>query len=395
MKKWLLPAVSVILSAVLLSAACGQKPETPPTPPEEEMPPELSVTNGGYEGVDGGVPDLGAQVRLHTALQAEYLAEESAGSIKKYANGVNATEELDHRELSYPEPVSFTWEAEGAAADAVYTLRVGEGEEMRDALSFTTTETSLCVYNLKIATTYYWNVTAGNAESGKAIFTTEGQGPRNLYVDGVANVRDMGGWTTESGARIKQGLFYRCGRLNENYTGKTTITAAGIEEMRNVLNIRTELDFRGGANDPSEHGNITQSPLGADVAYYHIGMNWAGHLVDLNRPKLREIFEILSKEENYPIIFHCSIGTDRTGVVAFLVGALLGMSEEDLYRDYLFSNFAYIEGARELTTIKNTYVADVKGSEGTTLAEKARNYLVKTVRVPEAQLDEIVRILGE
>lgn len=373
----------------------GPQPSVPSTPAEPETP-ETPAVSGGYEGVDGGVsfrlPDLGKCVLLHTDLQKAYL-EDDYGAIRKYADGVNATEEVDHRELSAPLPVSFTWEAEGAA-DGEYVLRVGEGEEMQNVWSFTTTETSLEVYNLKLATTYYWSVTAGNAESGKASFTTEGQGPRNLYIEGVANVRDLGGWTTESGARVKQGLIYRCGRLNENYTGKTTIAEAGISAMLEKLQIRTEIDLRGGSGDPTEHGNITKSPLGEGVSYFHIGMNWQGSLMDMNRPKIRQVFEILSNESSYPLIFHCSIGTDRTGLIAFLVGGLLGVSEEDLYRDYLFSNFAYIEGSRELTAIKNSYVADIKGAAGSDLAEKVRNTLIDRLRVPEEQVDAVARILS-
>ncbi len=391
-----LKAVALLFVAVICLAACGEtEPELPSPPtPEEPSAPALS---GGYEGTDGEIafklPDLGENVVLHTQLQTAYLTNEKYEEIKKYADGVNKTDEEDHRELSHPQEVVFSWEAAGAAADAEYVLRVGEGEEMQNVWEFTTSETSFSVSNLKIATTYYWNISVGNVESGKAWFTTEGLGPRNLYVDGVANVRDLGGWQTESGVRVKQGLMYRCGRLNKNYSGEITVTNAGIDMLRNRLNIRAEIDLRGGSNDPSEYGNIEKSMLGDDIFYYHTGMNWEGSLIDLNRVKIRAVFALLADENNYPLIFHCSIGTDRTGVIAFLVGALLGVSEEDLYRDYLFSNFAYIEGARDLGTIRNTYVADIKGAAGSTLAEKTRTILLERLRVPEEQLQSIVRIM--
>ncbi len=397
MKKFLLAVSAATLIFAMLFSACA--PAADPVDPDQNDPPaDPPVLTGGYEGTDGGVsftlPALGESVALHTELQSAYLGEENAVVIGKYADGVNAGDGLDHRELSHPLPVTFTWEAAGISEGAEYLLRVGEGEEMQNVWSFSTTETSLAVYNLKLATTYYWSVEAEDTESGKAFFTTEGRGPRNLYVDGVANVRDLGGWLTESGGRFKQGLIYRCGRLNENYTGKTTITEAGKRTMLEELKIRTEIDLRGGKNDPSEHGNITQSPLGEGVAYHHLGMNWEGDMLTLNRAKLREIFTLLSDETNYPLIFHCSIGTDRTGLVAYLLGAIVGVRQEDLFRDYLFSNFAYIEGSRGITDIKNSYAADIDAAAGDTLAEKAKNYLTEKVRIPAEQIEEIVRILA-
>ena len=55
------------------------------------------------------------------------------------------------------------------------------------------------------------------------------------------------------------------------------------------------------------------------------------------RESLKKAFKVFTNRNNYPVIFHCAIGTDRTGVVAFYLNALLGLKDEDIYRDYLFS----------------------------------------------------------
>lgn len=363
--------------------------------PGEETPDPAPVLSGGYEGTSGGVsftlPDLGV-VSVHTELQASYLKAKAYAQVYKYADGINAGEGEDHRELSHPLPVSFTWEAAGADVSE-YTLSVSENEDMSDPWTYTTAECAMDVYNLKIGTTYYWTVAADGTESGKAFFTTEGTGPRNLYVDGVANVRDVGGYVTESGVRVRQGLLYRSGRYNENYGGKVTITEKGKATLLGELGVKTEIDLRGGANDPSEslHG---ETALGGAVTYLHVGMNWAGNIYQLNPDEIRTIFAVLSDRQSYPIVFHCSIGTDRTGLIAYLVNSLLGVPEESLYRDYLFSNFAYIEGTRDLSGILKAgtgYVSTIKGFEGKTLSEKTANAL-KAVGVTQEELDEIVKI---
>ena len=44
-------------------------------------------------------------------------------------------------------------------------------------------------------------------------------------------------------------------------------------------------------------------------------------------------------EKNYPIGFHCIAGADRTGSLAYLLEALLGVSDEDLVLDWELTAF--------------------------------------------------------
>ena len=43
---------------------------------------------------------------------------------------------------------------------------------------------------------------------------------------------------------------------------------------------------------------------------------------------------VLANSDNYPIVFHCIHGRDRTGTLAFIINGLLGVSEEDLKKDF-------------------------------------------------------------
>ena len=143
-----------------------------------------------------------------------------------------------------------------------------------------------------------------------------------------------------------------------------------------------------------EAGGITSSPLGEDVNYFSCPLEWdTGNYITDNIPAVQEFFHIISNEENYPLIFHCNIGTDRTGLFAFLINGLLGVSEEDLYRDYLFSNFANINGSRSLDNIRNKYLSTVFGCDGETLAEKIENCLLTVAGVPMSEIDAVKMIL--
>lgn len=321
----------------------------------------------------------------HTKNQASYL-NKPLSLFVLYANGL--------KEKSRPEPVEFVWQYNGGE-DAEYIIKLSENENMENSVEYTSASESLSVYNLKLDTVYYWTVSVGDEESSVSKFTTDSTPPRNIYVDGVTNVRDLGGWECENGTRTKQGLIFRCGRLNESSaeTPNIEITDSGKRTMLVDLGIKSELDVRKTAD--GETGAISSSPLGESVKYYSCPMEWEGNTFLDNRKELLKVFEILSEEDNYPLIFHCNIGTDRTGMIAYLINALLGVPEESLYRDYLYSNFGNIGGTRTLKNVKSSgYYKAIQAAEGNTLSEKTYNCLVD-FGVPSEQLDFIISILSE
>ena len=141
------------------------------------------------------------------------------------------------------------------------------------------------------------------------------------------------------------------------------------------------------------NGGITNSPLGDEINYFPFTMKSGGNYLTLNKGRLKDVFAVLGNESNYPIVIHCSIGTDRTGVICFLVNGLLGVSEEDLYKDYLFSNFGNIYGVRTTSAIKD-YLKQINYASGDTLEEKFYNYLVNN-GVNEEDLKTIIKIMKE
>lgn len=324
-------------------------------------------------------------INIHTKKQESYLNSSSSLAFL-YASG--------KEENSKPVSVEFLL-SDNKNARGEYVLNISENSDMSDAVSYSSSSSGISVSNFKIDTTYYWTVTE-NGVTGKVMqFETEGDCPRNMDVDGVTNVRDLGGWETESGARTKQGLIYRCGRLNESSAPSVNIeiTDKGIKTMRDELGIKSEIDLR--KVDDGETGQITSSPLGTDINYYNCPMEWDGNMFEDNKEQILNVFSILSKPENYPLIFHCNIGTDRTGMISFLANALLGVCEEDLYKDYLFSNLGTIGGTRKKSGITDSgYYKAIMEAEGNTLSEKTYNCLLN-FGVPKAQLDSIIEILSE
>ena len=343
-----------------------------------------------------------ASTAIHTELQASYLSAADPHTVLSYANNGGTIE------LGRPNPITLTWtvptEAEGRVS--AYTLRVWTKDDASDAkeIALDADKTEYALINVFIGTTYRWTVTLLDDEgdsvtSEVASFTTDGQAPRNLYVDSVTNVRDIGGWTTLDGGRVRQGLLYRGARMNDNFSTDSSISEEGIKTLCEEIGIKTEIDLRQtqAINNRNESGGITSSPLGAGVTYLARPMDYGDVLIteQKNIQRVREVFALLADESNYPIYFHCSIGTDRTGLIAWLVNGLLGVSETDLWRDYLFSNFGTIEGTRTRAKNEGVYVNQIKETTGATLSEKTYNFLKDYFGVPESDIEAVIRILKE
>lgn len=371
-------SISAILCGLLVFSACEQGPQ-----------------------YTWNLADLGNEVNFHSQAQAAFLADEDYNNILTYANAGGK------EELSLPEPVTLSWSAtpanDAAGNVSSYVVEISATGSFNDGITYTTTECELEVYNLCIGTDYSWRVTA-QLEDGKtsvsktSTFTTADVAPRNMYVDGITNVRDLGGWKTEDGGRVKQGMIYRSGRLNlsETTTYTVEITEQGIKTMRDEMGVRTQIDLRSPTAHNNEAGGITSSPLGDDVTYYNCAMEWnTSNILTYsgNRESILRVFSILADENNYPLVYHCNIGTDRTGLFAILVNGLLGVSEEDLYRDYLFSNFGRINGTRTLSNNK-AYMDTIKSYDGATLSEKIENCLLD-LGVMQSEIDAIRWLLSE
>ena len=351
-----------------------------------------------------------ASTAIHTELQASYLADKDPFSIKSYmrpayaAKSVNYDDEPGTIEFGYPAAITLTWDVETELSESdvrAYKIRIWRASDARSAVT-ASLPVSIKKYDLQnamIGETYCWTVTAFDGDgkayvSDVARFTTEEQGPRNLYVDGVFNVRDLGGWKTKDGGRIRQGLLYRGARIVENSNAaKLLITEKGIKTMRDELGIKSEIDLR----LKSKLGGLTASVLGSTVNFYSCPMSDDSNLMFSDPDNLQnvcDVFALLADESNYPVFFHCSAGLDRTGLIAWLVNGLCGVAEDDLWRDYLFSNFARTKHSRS-TGIKSVYVDKLKSADGKTFADQIYNYLKDTVGVPAADLDAVIRIMKE
>ena len=223
-----------------------------------------------------------------------------------------------------PPTVPISWELNGYNGALTLTLDDGEWSYTLDITGGTT---SYELSNLVPGRTYNYTVKRIDTDAvvGLGTFKTIGLVHQVFFHSKVRNARDLGGWTTTDGKKVKYRMLYRGGDVGSSYLNKK-----GKTEMLNE-GIRAELDLRESKDAPSS------SVLGADIAFYNANMSKAyGGLLREYPEKVTAAYKFVVQclRDNKPVYFHCSIGRDRTGTMAALMLGVLGLSESDISKEY-------------------------------------------------------------
>ena len=415
-RKIILSIIFALLTVIsLCMAGCKQESGNKPVPgPVDPIDPDIPDDPENPETQKIEINDVDAVVSLADAAVSEYFTAsteaEQIAALGKYAS---ISDEKGGKS------VRFSWKGNGSVK---YTLYLADNERFENAKEYVASglENELCVYNLVPSSAYYWKVcgTFDGDESVTSHFTTESISLRCVFVDGAVNTRDIGGYAAANGS-VNYGKIYRGGNLD-------SITTAGAGALKDDLQIKTEIDLR-------KDGARKNESLG--LSYYKFDAGSYTDILDLAAwnalpaaarrefnakysAGIKNIFEILANEDNYPVYIHCDNGADETGTVAFLINALLGVSESDLIRDFELSSFSAAAGARYRSALnadktgfadsgvmkndKTAFVAfgatidamkTAYGATDKSLAYAVENYLTDYVGVNHTDVEKIKKIM--
>ena len=341
---------------------------------------------------------------IHTDFQEAFLVAES-----NYDFIEENKDKLAHKSQSAPMAYTLTWDIASSSKKLTSQTVVVEeniGGEVNQYTYEVGKNSYLKLRNLKINAVYNWHIISSygseKIESNKSTFTTASNGPRNISIPGMENVRDLGGWNIANDKIYRQGLIYRSAELNGAKDGLSKPTDEGLKVIKDELKIKSDIDLRltesFEAKPEDEVYGITASPV-EGLNYLSCPMYFGGtNIFDraANKDSIKAFFEYLAIEDNYPVMFHCVRGTDRTGALAYVISAMCGVSKIDLMKDYLFSNFANINSSpitEQNISGSGFYVKQIDKCDGDSFAEKTKNYLVENVGVDISTLDKIVSIL--
>ena len=179
---------------------------------------------------------------------------------------------------------------------------------------------------------------------------------RLLPLQGAKNFRDLGGYATGDGRRVRWAQLYRSDDLAD--LNKEDLLYLSRLQIRLVCDFRSESERtkkrnRLPADDPPQVANLDisderfdPSKIGSLIRGRSLeGVDFAKLMIEGNRafatdfsPQYATMFERIGEPENRPTLVHCTQGKDRTGFAAAVVLRALGVPQDVVMEDYLLTN---------------------------------------------------------
>jgi protein-tyrosine phosphatase len=193
---------------------------------------------------------------------------------------------------------------------------------------------------------------------------------RFIKLDKAYNFREIGGLSTSAGKKMKMSVLYRSDELSK--------LTAGDRKIFSRLNIKTIIDLRGAQErmkkldkiPPELNTQILNIPIDhskqdlKQVEFYRFLINkseefdfeqymkkhYFGTAFECTE-QIKEIFTLLSDEKSLPALLHCTVGKDRTGIMAALLQLLAGVPRQVVLDEYMATNKYIVPRTKQIIRV--------------------------------------------
>lgn len=300
----------------------------------------------------------------------------------------NYRKELDEERLDWPNPVVI--DIPPSTANKLY-IYCCDDNTLQDSLVFNVSarKNSAELFNFIPNRIYRYQIKDDEdvvLQQGK--IHTSGQLRQIKVCSTVSNVRDLGGWKTTDGMKLRYGKIFRGTELN----GEHIATKKGIEILRE-LGIEAELDLRADYNrsyNTSAFGfsSYSEGEYVPNYFYSSDSGQLLSHMTDdvyLGKWQLAFQFIVDNLRQGRSIYQHCVWGRDRTGFLSFLLEGLLGMSYSDLAKEYELTFFTYNKKSTKESIDK---VFDyIETMDGENLRVKFNTFFINKIHAQQDDID--------
>ena len=214
-----------------------------------------------------------------------------------------------------------------------------------------------------------------------------------LELEEGINFRELGGYLTEDGRKIKWHKLLRCGSMAQ--LTKNDVDYLDQYGVRYIIDLRSPEESNYSPDkypDKAQYFQDTVYPFSFSL-FKNLGiinnMRLGASNMDFGRQTYlqmlldphaqaayRKMFNVLleNDKEGESVVFHCTAGKDRTGVAAFLILSALGVSEKQIVEDYLYTNLFFDNYSSEtindaLESESQTEIAQRLNSKTAVIAE--------------------------
>lgn len=181
------------------------------------------------------------------------------------------------------------------------------------------------------------------------------QGPyARLPLQTVINCRDIGGYPTQSGTMTQWKRFLRSANLNavspEDADFLTSYGVSTIIDLRTPRELKLEPNvFEHSSDVIYKNVNLTGGNMAGGAMKLLkagvnpnmvMGQNYI-NILDM-QTTIKEVFDIILSADDGIVLYHCSAGKDRTGVISLLLLGLADVNRTDIVSNYEIS-YTHIE----------------------------------------------------
>lgn len=251
-------------------------------------------------------------------------------------------------------------------------------------------------------------------DQGSSILTSE----RRLPLTGATNFRDLGGYRSKDGRTLKWNQFYRSDELchltdqdkwylqqfgikfivdfrsDQERSKKPNQELVGVENLHTSVFTKQEEKRNGMSLDLFSFFRFRKmmDQLKSPIRF----MKRLYCDMVTNKPAFHQLIQLISSPHQVPIVFHCTVGKDRTGFASALLLFTLGIPEETVMEDYLLTNQFIETKEQQLMKRYAPFLQSDRAKEILkTIMEAKQEYLQAAIQVIKEKHGTIEKYLEE